>query len=244
MRVNHWIPVVGLALTACSAEAPPPQWAPAPVQPQPAQTQHSYGMPWAIGIPPAMRGAVPPAASASAAPVAEAAVPEAAQCLSDAGTASDCKTALEKLATSATQKDKVRDVYKKACEKKAKLLGCGAFKSTAITDADKPQMDLLMVCEGGNSESCEDVKTKSAPLMAWLSTLKTDGCKKGNTALCSNYKECKKSTPWGCTQVTGGPADSQVCGCVPKCSGGAPVAKPGDRTWPDGSKRGVFSCAP
>lgn len=206
------------------------------------QAPKSYTMPWAIAIPPAAR--VIPAPAPTPTPISEAVPPEQAQCLSDAGTAADCKTALEKLATSTTHRDMVRDVYKKACDKKAKLLGCGAFKSTAITDADKPTMDLLMVCEGGTSEACEDVKTKSAPLMAWHSTLKTEGCKKGNTALCANFKECKKASPWACTAVTGGPADQQVCGCVPKCANGAPIAKATDRSWADGSKRGSFSCAP
>ncbi len=226
-------------------------WAPPPPvqQPQP----QSYGMPWAVPI--------PPQAKVIPAPVATPADPLPAEhdrCLGEGGTATDCKAALAKVAMSPTHQDRVYDVYRRGCEKKAKLLGCGVFKSTAITDADKPAMTLLMACEGGRGEACEDAKTKTSPLMAWLSTLKTEGCKKGNTALCENYRACKKSEPWGCnapvgavstSPVPGAPAGSppaaaeQVCGCIPKCSSGQPVATPTGRNWPDGSKRGVFTCA-
>jgi hypothetical protein len=80
------------------------------------------------------------------------------------------------------------------------------------------------------------VKTKSAPLQAWLSTLKTNGCKKGETALCKNYRECKAPTQWGCVG-----ADQKLCGCLPKCAGTI-TGTPKGRTWPDGSNRGAFTC--
>jgi hypothetical protein len=238
--------VLGLAIAACSSEAPQPQhpyWAPQP-QPQPQAAPKNYSMPWAIPIPPVLLQPASATPSASATPPPAAAPAEIATCLADAGTAADCKTALDKIGQTGAGKDKVRDVYQKACTKKAKLLGCGAFKSTAIGEGDKPAMDLLMLCEAGQSEACEDVKTKTAPLMAWLSTLKTDGCKRGAMALCASFKECKKSTPWGCQAVSGGPADAQVCGCVPKCDKGVVATKASDRPWPDGSKRGAFTCAP
>ena len=211
-------------------------------------------MPWALPIPPTRTTAAPIAT----APPVEPMPPEHDACLADAGTQADCRAALEKLGHTATHRDRIHDIYKRACDKKAKLLGCGAFKSTAITEADRPSMDQLMVCEAGQPEVCEDVKTRSAPLMAWLSTLKTDGCKKGDTALCANYKECKKGAQWSCVAPTGAvpvtpsapgspapapAADAQVCGCVPKCPAGQPIAIATGRTWPDNSKRGAFTCS-
>ena len=239
MRSSFCFSVVGLSLIGCGSEPPPPPqyWAPPPPVQRPAPP--SYGMPWAVPIPPAARAL--PAPVTTAAPVADALPREHDACLSEAGTANECKAALEKLAMSPTHQDRVHDIYKRACEKKAKLLGCGVFKSTAVTEADKPAMVLLMACEGGRGEACEDVKTKTAPLVAWLSTLKTDGCKKGNTALCANYRACKKSAPWGCEAI--GPEATQVCGCMPQCSSGKPVAIVTGRTWPDGSKRAVFTCS-
>jgi len=174
--------------------------------------------------------------------------PAREKCLSDTGNGLDCREALGQMAKTGTP---LYDVYKRGCERKAKLLGCGVFKSTAVTDGDRPQVELLMKCEAGVSEGCEDVSTKAAPLQAWLSTLKADGCKKGQSALCKNFKECRGKTEWSCkpsgaTPTQGGVAPKEVCGCVPRSCGGplTVTPSPSARTWPDGTARGAFACAP
>ena len=197
---------------------PPQQVAPPPQMPPPQQPPQM--------MPP------PPAAS----------IPELDKCNSETGKAADCKAALEKLAQSPQPPGKIYDTYKRACAKKTPLQGCGAFKSTAVTDADKPAMEALMACENGRWEACEDVQTKSPPLKAWHSTLKTEGCKKGEQALCKNYKECKIPAVWGCEEAAGAVAGTpKVCGCVPKCSNGMTVIATG-KSWADSTPRGKFSC--
>ncbi len=197
---------------------PPQQVAPPPQMPPPQQPPQM--------MPP------PPAAS----------IPELDKCNSETGKAADCKAALEKLAQSPQPPGKIYDTYKRACAKKTPLQGCGAFKSTAVTDADKPAMEALMACENGRWEACEDVQTKSPPLKAWHSTLKTEGCKKGEQALCKNYKECKIPAVWGCEEAAGAVAGTpKVCGCVPKCSNGMTVIAVG-KSWADSTPRGKFSC--
>lgn len=194
-------------------------------------------MPFAV---PAAPGTAPgPAFSAAVPAPPPASVAEADKCVGADGALPDCTAALEKLGASPTATgDKTLAVYKKACELKGKLLGCGAFKSTAVDqEKDKPTLELLTLCDAGRWEACEDVKTKSAPLQAWLATLKTNGCKKGETALCKNYRECKTPSQWGCVG-----ADQKLCGCLPKCSGTV-TGTPKTRTWPDGTTRGNFTCA-
>jgi hypothetical protein len=197
----------------------------------------SYAMPFYV---PASSASAP--AAASGAPLGPTAIeplpPEHEKCLGQDGTKADCKAALDRVGQSAAHADKVLAVYERGCALKLPLLGCGAFKSTAVTDADRPMIALLAQCEAGRSEPCEDVKTKSAPLQAWLTTLKRDWCKKGETALCANYKECKAPTQWGCHDAQG----TKVCGCVPRCKDGTVMASAKSRTWPDGSTRGAFVC--
>jgi hypothetical protein len=163
------------------------------------------------------------------------------KCLGENGTEDDCWSAVKELAASPTgsENDAV-GLYEKACSKKAKLLGCGAFKSQAVTDADRPTIGLLALCEAGRWEACEDVNTKAPPLKAWLINLKETGCKKGASALCKSYKSCKAKSDWGCKPAG---AAGDVCGCVPQCKGTLSVTAR-TRTWPDGSKRGVFVCEP
>ena len=233
-----WL-VVALALVACKTSSPrrQTQWGPPQGQFVPRQAPPNYQMPFAV--PPGLGTAPGPAASAAVpGPATPAATPEADKCLA-AGAGLPGRTgALEKVGASDAGRDKTLAVYKRACELKGKLLGCGAFKSTAVDpEKDKPTLDLLARCETGDWESCEDVKTKSAPLQAWLSTLKTNGCKKGETALCKNYRECKAPKQWGCIG-----ADQKLCGCLPKC-GGTVTGTAKKRTWPDGSTRGDFTCS-
>jgi hypothetical protein len=244
MRSALWL-ALPLALVACEKSTPRRQayWGPQYMQqPQYGQrpVQPSYQMPFAV---PAGQGTAPgPASSAvvpgQPAPTADA-NPDADKCIGQGGVLADCTAALEKIGKSPTAPaSKALDVYKRACELKGKLLGCGAFKSTAVDkEKDRPTLELLAVCEAGRWESCEDVKTKAAPLQAWLSTLKTNGCKKGETALCKNYKECKAPAQWGCIG-----ADQKLCGCLPKCAGTV-TGTPKGRTWPDGSARGNFTCS-
>ena len=161
------------------------------------------------------------------------------KCLAETGTESDCVTAMKELAEgSGTEADAVV-VYEKACEKKAKLLGCGAFKSKAVTAEDRPTIGMLGLCEFARYEACEDVVTSAAPLKAWLITLKDVGCRKNATALCKHYKACKARTVFECR--SSGTPSVEVCGCVPQCTGTL-TWKKGTRTWPDGSQRGVFAC--
>lgn len=172
--------------------------------------------------------------------------PEVDRCSSEAGTREDCRNALEKLAArpGPLPVANVRDTYKRGCEKKAPFLGCGIFKSTAVSESDNPVIELLMACEHGRTTACEGLTTKPAPLQAWLSTLKTTWCSKGETALCKDFKDCKIGN-WACEVPTSSPqeqAKMRVCGCSPKkCSGTVNVTETG-LTWPDGSLRGKFSC--
>ncbi len=209
-----------------------------------------YAMPWMVGVPQGQAGAAPGTGfvpgPAAVAPTGLS--PARDKCMSESATGLDCQEALAQLAKGSAP---LYDVYKRGCERKAKLLGCGVFKSTAVGESDRPQVELLMKCEAGVTEGCEDVSTKSAPLQAWLSTLKTDGCKKGHSALCKNYKECRGKTEWGCrvagaTPTQGGVPPREVCGCVPKSCGGPMTVTPSPsaRTWPDGTPRGSFACAP
>jgi hypothetical protein len=241
MRFALVLPAAALVLTASCASKPrqPPRaWFP-----QPQQQAPNYGLPWAAPAGAAATAATTASVAPTAtAPAAPASTEEKARCLSDAGTADDCRAALGKMAKEPGP-GAPYDVYKRACEKKAKLLGCGAFKSTAITDADRPNMELLMLCESGAATACEDVKTKTAPLQAWLSTLKTDLCKKGESALCADFHQCKKPAKWTCSAVTGmGTTERQACGCQPPCAGTLTVSAT-TRSWPDGSTRAGYQCA-
>lgn len=212
---------------------PPPQGYPGAYNPPPQQ------MPPPRMPPPQPPPQVQPPPPAASNPELDALL---GKCNSEAGKAADCKAALEKLSQTPQQPGKIYDTYKRACDKKTPLQGCGAFKSTAVTDADKPAMESLMACENGNWAACEDVQTKSPPLKAWHSTLKTEGCKKGEQALCKNYKECKIPAVWGCEEAAGAVAGTpKVCGCVPKCSNGMTVIAIG-KSWADGTPRGKFSC--
>ena len=215
---------------------PYPYPAPGPYPQQ--QSPGSFLLPSATPVP-------APSASAAAPPpptVVTTLSQEKQNCLGENGSDEDCTAALKQLAdgnASGSENEAVL-VYEKACAKKAKLLGCGAFKSQAVTAEDRPTIGLLGLCEFGRYEACEDVATKAPPLKAWLINLKESGCKKGATALCKNYKACKAKTDWGCKPAGSG---SEVCGCVPQCSGTLSVTA-GTRSWPDGSKRGVFACEP
>lgn len=234
-----------LALAACeSSSRPPPRHWGAHGQPDPGPpAPPTYVMPWMVGVPPTAASAAAPPALAPQAPPATG----ADRCLAESGTAADCVAALQAIAAASPPAGphvagQVHDVYRRACAKKAKLLSCAVFKSTAVTEADKPQVELLMLCEGGRTEACEDVSTKAAPLQAWLATLKAEHCKKGHQALCKNHRECKGATQWGCRPAAGVPGE--VCGCVPRQCGGPLTVTPLARTWSDGSRRGQFSCAP
>jgi hypothetical protein len=237
MRPSHAIAFVGLAFVAsCTKKAshPPPAWWFGP--PPQAQQQPQYGLPWSA---PAGSGAAPVAsASASAAPAAApAANADFGKCMAESATTDDCKAAIES-AKAAPGSPGVFDLYKRACEKKVKLLGCGAFKSTAISEGDHPTMELLMRCELGAAANCEQVKTKVAPLQAWLSTLKSDLCKKGENALCPDFHQCKKPAKWECAEAAGG---TKACGCLAPCAGTRTVTAT-SATWPDGSARAAAVC--
>jgi hypothetical protein len=245
-NVLPFFAVVSLVAAACggsgsSHRSPPPRSA--------GGAQPNFAMPWMVGIPQTPPGPAPgtgfvpgPAATAPTG-----LSPARDKCMSDTGAGVDCQEALGQLAKTQAP---LYDVYKKACGLKVKLQGCGVFKSTAVGEGDRAQVEALMRCESGQWESCEDVSTKSAPLQAWLATLKTEGCKKGQSALCKNYKECRGKTEWGCKPAgatpTGGAPPKEVCGCVPKQCGGPLTVTPSPtaKTWPDGSQRGSFACAP
>jgi hypothetical protein len=198
---------------------------------------------------PAVPSAAPAAPASGAAKPAPAPSAERARCLSDGGTADDCEAALRAAAVSwdvtpgaAHPKGEVYEVYRRACERKAKLQGCGVFKSRAVGEADQPTVELLMICESGRPEACEDVATRSAPLQAWLSTLKAEHCRKGHSALCKSHRECRGAAQWGCRPATQPAGAGDVCGCVPRRCEGAMTVTASPRKWPDGSARGVFTC--
>jgi hypothetical protein len=225
----------------------PPPGQPPPGYPAPGYPPPGYGpQPFAPTATAASTATGAPAPTATAAPTTSTTpvvvLSETKQkCLGENGTDDDCWAALKELAAGPTASETEAVVlYEKACAKKAKLLGCGAFKSQAVTESDRPTIGLLGLCEAGRWEACEDVITKAPPLKAWLITLKENGCKKGANALCKTYKSCKAKSDWGCKPAG---AAGDVCGCVPQCSGTLSVTA-GTRTWPDGSKRGVFVCEP
>lgn len=208
---------------------------------QPPYGQPPYGQPQPWAQPqPAASFVAPSAAPSAAAPTPVTVLSEnKIKCLGEGGTEEDCTAALKELAEGTGNDADAVTLYEKACEKKAKLLGCGAFKSKAVTAEDRPTISLLALCEFARWESCEDVVTSAPPLKAWLITLKDAGCRKNATALCKHYKACKAKTVFEC-RSSGTPA-VEVCGCVPQCAGTL-TWKKGTRTWPDGSQRGVFSC--
>lgn len=235
---------IALALAACATSRPrrgPPVWWPPPLGPNFAQTLPNYALGFAIPAGAPSTPVQPTAAPATSAPIAAVPADDVAHCLGATGTLDDCKFALALTAKDPAQERNVYDVYKRACGLKEKLLGCGVFKSSAVGDSDRPAVELLMLCEAGRPEACEDVKTSSAPLVAWRTTLKTDGCKRGFTALCANYKECKHRSRWDCSAQTGATGGGQVCGCVPRCEGQLIVSAT-PRSWPDGSTRAAYTC--
>ncbi len=169
------------------------------------------------------------------------------RCMSNDGKAADCRAALEALAKGPQPPKVMLDAYKKACDVKAKLLGCGAFKAGSVQESEQPTMEALIACESGRPEACEEVQaaspTLSPSLKAWHSTLKKGWCKKGANALCEDYHKCKSPAVFGCEAITGSAGGDQDkgCGCVPKCESGLTVTATG-KTWADGSKRATFAC--
>jgi len=67
----------------------------------------------------------------------------------------------------------------------------------------------------------------------------------------ASWKTCPAHTTFGCTARSQGAAPPrgetvpQVCGCIPHCPASRPVliAFEADGRWPDGSRKGRFSCA-
>jgi hypothetical protein len=65
------------------------------------------------------------------------------------------------------------------------------------------------------------------------------------------WKACPAHTSFRCTARSQGVAPPhgetvpQVCGCIPRCPASRPVliAFEADGRWPDGSRKGRFSCA-
>lgn len=155
------------------------------------------------------------------------------------GRAADCRTALQKMTLSPQPVGRYFETYRHACSIKTKLLGCGAYKTSQSMDADRPVMEALIACEVGKPEACEGLAPSTAGLTAWHSTLKKDWCKKGESALCDDYKQCKRPAVFGCESV--GTAGATACGCVPKCTAGLKVEPTGTK-WPDGSPRAKMSC--
>ncbi len=101
-------------------------------------------------------------------------------------------------------------------------------------------MGAFALCEAGRYELCEDYapRAKSNALIAWLTSLKADGCRNGAQALCPIEKECRGKERWGCDYT---PRGEQVCGCIPVCEGPREIRDAG-RTWKDGTRRGTFTC--
>jgi hypothetical protein len=220
----------------------------------PATAPTSYELPWSVGPvpdqPAAPLAAATPSASASTGAPSHSASsvpnpygtgPNSAtvdpRCADDGASLEDCRAAYRALAA-AGQGERTLAVYERLCNKKEKLQGCGAFKSKAVGPGDRPTMALLAMCEAEQWEHCEDASTKVSALVAWRATLKTAGCKAGANALCSNYKECKGRAQWGCMAAAVG----EVCGCIPRCEGTVLAKAAGERTWPDGKRRGQFEC--
>jgi len=236
MRIAYAAPVVALVfVTSCTkkhSHRPPAYWAP---QQQQQAAPPQYGFPWAA---PAGSGAAAASAAPTAATPADTATnADFEKCLAEAATTDDCKAAIES-AKKTPSAPKIYELYQRACEKKVKLLGCGAFKSTAITEDDHPTMELLMRCELGAAARCEEVKTKVAPLQAWLSTLKTTLCKQGENALCADYHQCKRPAKWTCEDTAGG---AKACGCLAPCDGTRTITAT-QASWPDGSARAAAVC--
>ncbi|MBL9025363.1 MAG: hypothetical protein JNL21_24425 [Myxococcales bacterium] len=186
-----------------------------------------------------------PAAEATATPTATSSEPEApaeiVPCLTEASGGPKCIVALQKIAKTGAGRDQTMEVYQRACEAKERLLGCQIFYSTAITDADNPIIESLMLCEHGAYEACEGLKPKAAPLIAWLQTLKGKGCDAGANALCDNFRQCKPPKRFTCSPEKGKPSD-KICGCLEKCSGTVVAVETSGKKWPDGSARGQLGC--
>jgi hypothetical protein len=230
---------------------------PASTPPRATQTHAGYELPFAIG--PVPEQPVAAASGATGAPSTTAysatAVPNPfgpapagassstvavdTRCADDAASVEDCRAAYQALAQ-AGHADRTLEVYERLCTRKEKLQGCGAFKSKAVGAGDRPTMAQLAMCEAGAWEHCEDATTKVAALVAWRTTLKAQGCKAGANALCANYKQCKGRAQWGCMAASAG----EVCGCIPRCDTTALAKAAGKRSWPDGTARGLFECAP
>jgi hypothetical protein len=201
----------------------------------PGTTAQSYELPWFYPAPEETpSNATAPTQDVPSAPA------ELVPCLTEAKAGPACKTALEKMAASGVA-IRVVDTYRRGCELGVKFLACGVFLSQAISEADEPVIERLALCEGGRYEACEDVKTSSPPLIAWLTSLKQRGCRAGASALCPDYHACKPPALWGCRQVSGSLIKEPGCGCVPKCSGDIDVRLTG-RDWPDRTPRATFKC--
>jgi hypothetical protein len=211
--------------------AGPPLWQPPPVAPPPPP---NYEQPFFY---PAGEEPKPelPADPEGRAP------DEIVPCLTEATGGPKCRVALTKIGKSGAGREHTIPVYQAACSAGEKLLGCKIFLSTAITEADYPLMERLMLCEHGLYEACEGNKPKAAPLVAWLKTLKEIGCRDGANALCPDFHACKAPLLWTCSPSKG-PAAGKVCGCAPKCTGSLVTIAHPELKWPDGSRRGQLSC--
>lgn len=230
-------------LPACGPSRPRNTWVPHPYA-QAEAAAPNYAMPFAVPVP-----TLPPSADGGASGGAPASTVERDRCLAETGTAADCEAALRASAQAwdptpgAAKRDPaIYEVYRRACQLKSKLHGCAVFKSSAVGEADREVVELLMTCEAGRTEACEDVQTKSNPLHAWLGTLKADWCKKGQSALCKSYKQCRAGTTWGCHPATAPAGGGEVCGCAPRSCETGLTATAAARKWPDGTTRGVFAC--
>jgi hypothetical protein len=229
-------------LPACGSSRPRNTYVPHPYA-QAQQGAPNYAMPFAVPVPHM------PASAAGGGAAAPASTAERDRCMAETGTAADCEAALRASAQAwnptpgaATRDPAIYEVYRRACQLKSKLQGCAVFKSSAVGEADRPVVELLMTCEAGRTEACEDVQTKSNPLHAWLGTLKADWCKKGQSALCKSYRECRAGTAWSCRPATAPAGGGEVCGCAPKSCETGLTATAAARKWPDGTTRGVFTC--
>lgn len=208
---------------------PPPQQPPPqqpPMMPPPVSTEQPPGPTPAPTVAP-----TPPPA-----PVDN---PEYDKCMAPDGRAADCRVALQKMTLSPQPVGRYFETYKHACAIKTKLLGCGAYKTSQSMDADRPVMEALIACEVGKPEACEGLTPSTAGLTAWHSTLKKEWCKKGESALCEDYKQCKRPAVFGCEST--GASGATACGCVPKCAAGLKVEPTGTK-WPDGSQRAKITC--
>ncbi len=236
MRNPLLLPLALLLVVSCARPTPAPvsthEAVPAPVIVPAGTPTPDFALPWFI--PAGAADEPPPAERGDDAPA------EIVPCLTEATGGPACKIALAKIAATGTGESHTIEVYRRACDAGEKLLGCGIFQSTAITEEDDPILRRLMLCEHGWYEGCEDVKTRAAPLLAWLSTLKKIGCKRGANALCPDFHQCKAPERWTCHAQPGGP---KVCGCAAPCSGTLTSIAHTSKRWPDGSHRGQLGCA-